>query len=138
MAMNTSCLTGRLTKDPEVKQTQNGTSVVRFTIAVDRNYKDKRTVQYETDFIQIAAWRHNAEFVGKYFRKGNMIAVTGRIQTETWTDQDGNKRRSMYILADDLSFCEKRSPDASYSAQDPEYKSGEFTPLDDVDSDLPF
>lgn len=101
--LNCAVLMGRLTADPEVRQTPSGVSVCRFTVAVDRSYT-KQGEEKQTDFIDILAWRGTAEFVGKYFQKGSMIAVKGEIQTGSY-EKDGVKRRTFEIVAENVSFC---------------------------------
>lgn len=101
--LNCAVIMGRLTADPEVRQTPSGVSVCRFTVAVDRSYT-KQGEEKQTDFIDILAWRGTAEFVGKYFQKGSMIAVQGEIQTGSY-EKDGIKRRTFEIVADNVSFC---------------------------------
>lgn len=101
--MNKAILIGRLTKDPELRTTQNGTSVCSFTVAVDRNTKEKAT-----DFISCVAWRQTGEFVSKWFTKGKMIALVGQIQTRNYTDKSGNNRTAVEVVADEVSFCGDR------------------------------
>lgn len=101
--LNCAVVMGRLTSDPEVRQTPSGVSVCRFTVAVDRSYT-KQVEEKQTDFIDILAWRGTAEFVGKYFQKGSMIAVKGEIQTGSY-EKDGIKRRTFEIVANNVSFC---------------------------------
>lgn len=103
---NLVVLTGRLTSDPELKTTQSGVSVVSFCIAVQRQYKSGE--EPITDFINITAWRHTAEFVGKYFKKGNMIGIEGSIQTRKYTDKDGNNRVAFEVLAGNVQFVESK------------------------------
>jgi single-strand DNA-binding protein len=105
--LNNCTFMGRLTRDPELRRTQNNTAMVSFTIAVDRDFKPENG-ERDTDFIDICAWRHTAEFVSKYFGKGSMIVVHGRLQIRDWTDKDGNKRRSAEIVADDVYFGESK------------------------------
>ena len=101
--LNICAIAGRLTRDPDIKQTQNGTSVATFTIAVDRDYKSG-----EADFIHCVAWRSAAEFVGKYFEKGSAITVTGRIQTRTFTDKEGEKHTTTEVVVERTYFGEKK------------------------------
>lgn len=125
MAINSTVIVGRLTRDPEVKQTQSGISVCNFTLAVDRQYKsgDERL----TDFIDCVAWRHTADFLGKYFSKGDPVGVTGHIQTRNWETDDGQKRKAVEVFADTLSFVgQKRN------------SSAELVELNDDDAELPF
>lgn len=104
--LNTITIMGRLTAEPELRTTQNGTSVASFTVAVERDTKDK-----ETDFISCVAWRQTGEFVSRYFRKGSMIVVTGRLQSRKWRDRDGNNRVNWEINADSVYFGESRRND---------------------------
>lgn len=151
--MNNITLMGRLTRDPELRHTQSGTAVASFTLAVDRGYTPKDGGERQTDFIDIVAWRGTAEFVSKYFVKGQMAAVTGRLQIRDWTDKDGGKRRSAEVVADNVYFTEsKRSREAAGLYQEPrsDYNSGfqtgystpvagsDFAELDEDDGDLPF
>ena len=103
---NLVVLTGRLTADPELKTTQTGISVTSFSIAVSRSYRSGEEPQ--TDFINIVAWRKSAEFVAKYFKKGNMIGIEGSIQTRKYTDKNGNSREAVELIADNLYFGESR------------------------------
>ncbi len=105
--LNVAVLMGRLVADSELRHTPNGIAVTTFTIAVDRGYA-KAGTERQTDFIDIVAWRSSAEFVCKYFRKGQMIAVEGSIQTRSYTDKDGNKRKAFEIVANNVSFTESK------------------------------
>ena len=102
--LNHIILSGRLTRDPELRRTQSGIPVASFSLAVSRDYKDKDTGEATTDFIDIVAWRHNAEFVSNYFAKGRVAVVEGRLQLRDWVDQEGSKRRSAEILAERVYF----------------------------------
>lgn len=139
--LNRIILMGRLTRDPELRRTQNGTAVTSFSIAVDRDFKNKDTGEKSTDFIDIVAWRQSAEFVCDYFSKGRMAVVEGRLQIRDWTDKDGNKRRSAEVLADNIYFGDsKRDGDAvggSYTGGHTA-QSGEFREIDEDDGELPF
>ncbi len=139
--LNRIILMGRLTRDPELRRTQNGTAVTSFSIAVDRDFKNKDTGEKSTDFIDIVAWRQSAEFVCDYFSKGRMAVVEGRLQIRDWTDKDGNKRRSAEVLADNIYFGDsKRDGDAvggSYTGGQTA-QSGEFREIDEDDGELPF
>lgn len=139
--LNRIILMGRLTRDPELRRTQNGTAVTSFSIAVDRDFKNKDTGEKSTDFIDIVAWRQSAEFVCDYFSKGRMAVVEGRLQIRDWTDKDGNKRRSAEVLADNIYFGDsKRDGDAvggSYTGCQTA-QSGEFREIDEDDGELPF
>ena len=111
--LNHIVVMGRLTKDPELRRTQNGTAVTSFSLACDRDYKPEGG-ERETDFLDIVAWRSTAEFVQKYFSKGRMAVVAGRLQIRPWTDKDGNKRRSAEIVAENVYFGDsKRDGDGS-------------------------
>ena len=101
--LNHITLMGRLTRDPELRRTRNDVPVCSFSLACDRDYKSQDG-EKETDFIDIVAWRHTAEFVSEYFAKGRMAVVEGRLQLRDWTDKEGNKRRSAEILADSVYF----------------------------------
>ena len=156
--LNKIFIMGRLTRDPELRRTQSGTPVTSFSLAVDRDFKSQ-SGEKETDFIDVVAWRSTAEFVAKYFTKGRMAVVEGRLQMRDWTDKDGNKRRSAEVVADNLYFGDSRRDNGgeggsytggnAYSAPSaPAYSapSGGFTPavggdfaeIDDEDGDLPF
>ena len=117
--LNKIILMGRLTRDPELRRTESGTAVCSFSIAVDRDFKSKNG-EKETDFIDIVAWRATAEFVSKYFTKGRMAVVEGRLQIRDWTDKDGNKRRSSEVVADSVYFggSKRRETDAAPAAYD--------------------
>lgn len=117
--LNSVILMGRLTADPELKTTASNISVVSFSIAVERNYTDKQSGTRQTDFIDIVAWRSTADFVSRYFRKGQLVAVQGSLQVRSYEDRDGNKRRTYEVVADNCYFAEaKRSSDASPSRYD--------------------
>lgn len=105
--LNVAVVMGRLVADPELRHTPNNVSVTSFTLAVDRTYV-KSGEERQTDFIDIVAWRGTADFICKYFRKGQMMAVHGSIQTRTFNDKDGNKRKAFEILADDVSFADSK------------------------------
>ncbi len=102
--LNRIVLMGRLTRDPELRHTQSGTAVASFSLAVDRDFKNRETGEKSTDFIDIVAWRNTAEFVSKYFTKGSLAVVEGRLQIRDWQDKDGNKRRSAEVVADNVYF----------------------------------
>ena len=147
--MNQIVIMGRMTRDPELRQTPSGVAVASFTLAVDRSYIPKDGGERQTDFIDVVAWRATAEFVSKYFVKGQMAAVTGRLQIRDWTDKDGNKRRSAEVVADNIYFTEsKKSRDASFgnveakddfsSGYSTPVESSDFAELDMDDGELPF
>ena len=140
--LNHITLMGRLTRDPELKKTQNDLSVVRFSLAVERDYSAGGEKQ--TDFINCVAWRHTAEFVSKYFKKGSMAAVSGRLQNNSYTDKDGNKRESAEVLVDSMYFADSKKPDGGQTAPvtaakdvTPEAGNNGFKEYAD-DGDLPF
>ena len=115
--LNKIALMGRLTRDPELRRTTSGTAVTSFSIAVDRDFKSP-SGEKETDFIDIVAWRNTAEFVSKYFTKGRMAVVEGRLQIRDWTDRDGGKRRSAEVVADNVYFGDSKSDSgSSFSSQ---------------------
>lgn len=107
--LNHIIIMGRLTRDPELRHTQAGTPVSSFSIACDRDFKDKTSGERATDFIDIVAWRSTAEFASKYFTKGRMAVVSGRLQMRDWTDKEGNKRRSAEIVADSVYFGDSKT-----------------------------
>ena len=165
--LNHIVIMGRLTRDPELRRTGSGTAVAGFTVAVDRDYA-AQGAEKETDFIDCVAWRQTGEFVSKYFSKGSMIVVSGRLQIRGWTDKDGNKRRSAEVVADSCYFGESKGrsegrpaapaplPDYNTPQYDavmsghygagatcpgvPSYNPGDFDMLGDADDDrlLPF
>ena len=117
--LNKIILMGRLTHDPELRRTQNGTAVTGFSLAVERDFKDEDGKR-ATDFIDIVAWRAAAEFVAKYFTKGRMAMVEGRLQIRDWKDKDGNNRRSAEVVADNIYFGDSRKDTAAPAEPLPE------------------
>ena len=114
--LNRIIIMGRLTRDPELRHTQTGTPVASFTLAVDRDFKDRNTGEKGTDFIDVVAWRQTAEFVSRFFTKGRMAVAEGRLQIRDWTDKEGNKRRSAEVIADNVYFGDsKREGEGGYS-----------------------
>ena len=115
--LNHIVLMGRLTRDPELRRTGSGVAVASFSLAVDRDFGNRENGEKETDFIDIVAWRNTAEFVSKYFTKGRMAVVSGRLQIRTWTDKEGNKRRSAEVVADNVYFGDSKrdSQDGGFS-----------------------
>ena len=112
--LNHITIMGRLTRDPELRRTGSGIAVASFTVAVDRDFGGRDGGEKETDFIDCVAWRQTGEFVSKYFTKGRMIVVSGRLQIRSWTDKDGNKRRTAEVVADNVYFGDsKRDSDNS-------------------------
>ena len=141
--MNTICLMGRLTADPELRSTQSGVAVTSFTLAVERDYTPKGQDK-QADFIPVVAWRQTAEFVCKYFRKGQRAALTGSLQTRQYTDRDGNKRTAYEVVAEHVYFAESKkdsgAPSVSYSEQVPQSAppaAEDFEVIPDEDS-VPF
>ena len=150
--LNKIFIMGRLTRDPELRRTQSGTAVISFSLAVDRDFKSQ-SGEKETDFIDVVAWRSTAEFVAKYFTKGRMAVVEGRLQIRDWKDKDGNNRRSAEVVADNIYFGDSKrdsagdmggysapaytAPAGGYSAPVGGGSSG-FAEIDEEDGDLPF
>ena len=130
--LNKCFLLGRMTRDPEIRRTNGGTAVTSFTLAVDRDYKSNG--EKETDFIDVVAWRNTAEFVSKYFSKGRMAIVEGRLQIRDWTDKNGNKRRTAEVVADNVYFGDSKKE----SKEEPEYKQSDFAEISEEDGELPF
>ena len=162
--LNHITIMGRLTRDPELRRTGSGVAVASFTVAVDRDYTQEGK-EKETDFIECVAWRQTGEFVSKYFTKGRMAVVSGRLQIRPWTDKDGNKRRTAEVVADNVYFGDSKREDSNhggysapatgYSAPAGNYGTGgqyggygggytaptgpsDFAMLDDDDAQLPF
>ena len=135
--LNRIIVMGRMTRDPELRRTNSGTAIASFTVAVDRDFKSQ-SGEKETDFIDVVAWRNTAEFASKYFSKGRMAVVEGRLQIRDWTDKDGNKRRSAEIVADSVYFGDSKRDggDTVQSEPQSEPQSG-FSEVED-DGDLPF
>jgi single-strand DNA-binding protein len=146
--LNRIILMGRLTRDPELRHTQTGIPVASFSLAVDRDFKSKDGGEKATDFIDVVAWRQTAEFVSRYFAKGRMAVVEGRLQIRDWTDRDGGKRRSAEVIADNVYFGEAKrdsesgpfTPQVRDSAPGftPPPSGDQFAELDEDDGDLPF
>lgn len=129
--MNVAALTGRLTADPELKHTPNGIAVTSFCVAVNRRTKDR-----QADFIDVVAWRQTAELICKYFRRGQMIAVKGSIQTRNYTDRDGKKRSATEVLAENAEFCESKKEPQPVGISDRSEISDEYEEI--LGGDLPF
>ncbi len=154
--LNKAILMGRLTRDPELRHTQSNIPVASFSLAVERDFASRAAAsdgqrQRETDFFDIVAWRGTAEFVSKYFVKGQLVAVCGRLQQRKWTDKDGNNRISVEVIADEVHFAERKnaSSDVDPAPYRPAGDYGapaapavapvsEFAALDDDDGELPF
>jgi single-strand DNA-binding protein len=139
--LNRVIIMGRLGRDPELRYTQAGKPVASFSLAVDRDFKDKTTGEKSTDFIDIVAWRQTAEFVSRFFTKGRMAVVEGRLQLRDWTDRDGNKRRTAEVIADNVYFGDSKPAQPSEGNADegtlPPPPAGDLQDLDD-DGELPF
>ena len=155
--LNHITIMGRIVRDPELRRTNSGTAVASFTIAVDRDFGGRDGGEKETDFIDCVAWRQTGEFVSKYFTKGRMAVVSGRLQIRTWTDKDGNKRRSADVVAENVYFGDSKRDDhagsayGGYSAPAQNYGGSnggysapasapaqDFALLEDEDTKLPF
>jgi single-strand DNA-binding protein len=142
--LNTITIMGRLTRDPELRRTGSGIAVASFTVAVDRDWPNKETGEKETDFIDCVAWRQTGEFVSKYFEKGSMAVVSGRLQIRTWKDKDGNNRKTAEIVADNVYFGESKKDKEKNTTTNPVYASPYYTPAntltltDDEYAQLPF
>ena len=158
--LNHIVIMGRLTRDPELRRTGTGTAVASFSVAVDRDFGGRDGGEKDTDFIDCVAWRQTGEFVSKYFTKGRMIVVSGRLQIRSWTDKDGNKRRTAEVVADNVYFGDsKRDGDNAYGGNSygsnaygaapaaPSFggysapagnPASDFAMLDDDDAQLPF
>jgi single-strand DNA-binding protein len=143
--LNQIVIMGRLTRDPELRRTGSGIAVASFSVAVDRDWPNKETGEKETDFIDCVAWRQTGEFVSKYFSKGSMIVVSGRLQIRPWVDKDGNKRKTAEIVAENVYFGEPKKKDSvsdnSAHWDNPYYVKPavtDFAMLDDDDAQLPF
>lgn len=138
--LNRIILMGRLTRDPELRHTQQGTAVASFSLAVDRDVKG-RDGEKATDFIDIVAWRSTAEFVSKYFAKGRMAVVDGRLQVRDFTDRDGNKRRTAEVVAENVYFgdSKKEDPLNQFTREHPEtVANNQFAEMADDDGESPF
>ena len=161
--LNHITIMGRLTRDPELRRTGSGIAVASFSLAVDRDFSPKDGGERETDFIDCVAWRQTGEFVSKYFTKGRMAVVSGRLQIRSWTDKDGNKRRTAEVVADNVYFGDSKrdtdsgnssyggntyggnsygsapAPAANYGYSAPASNpASDFAMLDDDDAQLPF
>ena len=157
--LNHITIMGRLTRDPELRRTGSGVAVASFSLAVDRDFSPKDGGERETDFIDCVAWRQTGEFVSKYFTKGRMAVVSGRLQIRSWTDKEGNKRRTAEVVADNVYFGDSKRDDqgsSSYSGNSygnygsapaapayggysaPSAPASDFAMLDDDDAQLPF
>ena len=156
--LNHIVIMGRLTRDPELRRTGSGIAVASFSLAVDRDFAPKDGGERETDFIDCIAWRQTGEFVSKYFTKGRMAVVSGRLQIRSWTDKDGNKRRSAEVVADNVYFGDSKrdaeggassyggssngnhysAPSGSGYSAPSGAPASDFAMLEDDDAQLPF
>lgn len=136
--LNQINLMGRLTAEPDYRTTQSGVTVARFTLAVERNYQQNG--QKQTDFLEVTAWRGTADFVQKYFHKGQLVAVTGSVQSDNYTDKDGNKRKSWSVQAQQVYFAESKrdggGQKSNIDVERDEPPAGDFVPV--ANDDLPF
>jgi len=144
--LNCAVIMGRLVADPELRTTGSGISVTSFTVAVDRRFA-RQGEERQTDFIDVIAWRQNAEFICKYFRKGSMIAIQGYIQTRTYEDKNGNKRKAVEIVVDNANFCGSKSETGTAQRNDgyvaaqpaPSYSNADEGDFKEIpEDDLPF
>ena len=151
--LNKIFIMGRLTRDPELRHTQTGTAVASFSLAVDRDFKSQFG-EKETDFIDVVAWRATAEFVAKYFTKGRMAVVEGRLQIRAWQDKEGNNRRSAEVVADNVYFGDSKRDGGDNSGYNPGYapapashsaapsnfsaSGSDFAEIGEDDGELPF
>lgn len=147
--LNQILIMGRLTRDPELRRTGTGIPVAAFSVAVDRDWPNRDTGEKETDFIDCVAWRQKGEFISKYFTKGSLIVVSGRLQIRNWEDKDGNKRKSAEIVVENAYFGESKKDNQTTQSPGPSTYSGwgangikpavsDFALLDDDDAQLPF
>ncbi len=151
--LNHIVIMGRLTRDPELRRTGSGVAVTSFTLAVDRDFGKTENGEKETDFIDCVAWRQTGEFVAKYFAKGRMAVVSGRLQIRPWTDKEGNKRRTAEVVADNVYFGDSKrdgepgnnnfssygtAAAPAYAAPSASAPASDFAMLDDDDAQLPF
>ena len=140
--LNKIIIMGRLTIDPELRRTGSGTAVTSFSLACDRDFKSQ-SGEKETDFIEVVAWKNTAEFVSKYFSKGRMAVVDGRLQIRDWTDKAGNKRTTAEVVADNVYFADsKRSESNDNQKENFNALSGrlsdDFVPISEEDGEIPF
>ena len=153
--LNHITIMGRLTRDPELRRTGSGIAVTSFTLAVDRDFKSGNSNEKEVDFIDCVAWRQTGEFVSKYFPRGRMAVVSGRLQIRAWTDKDGNKRRTAEVVADNVYFGDSKSDNSGAASASGDYSApsysapaycppgssapaSDFMMLEDDDAQLPF
>lgn len=141
--LNHIVIMGRLTRDPELRRTGSGIAVANFSVAVERDFKSD-SGEKETDFIDCVAWRKTGEFVANYFKKGNMVVVSGRLQVRSWTDGEGNKRRAAEVNADNVYFGESKKADSNsggytgFVPTETPTPASDFNVLEGPDEQLPF
>ena len=140
LLLNKIIIMGRMVRDPELRHTQSGTAVASFSLAVERDFKDKSTGEKTADFIDCVAWRGTAEFVSRFFAKGRMAVVDGRLQIRRWEDKDGNKRYSPEVVAESVYFSDSKRDPLDKLAEDaePVAPAGDFAELSEDDGELPF
>lgn len=142
--LNRIIIMGRFVRDPELRHSQNGTPVTSYTLAVDRDFKSGDSGKRETDFIDCTAWRGTAEMICKYFSKGRLSVVEGRLQIREWKDRDGNNRRTAEVVTENIYFADSKKKDDSQGGEaapdygEPPPESGGFHEIDDEDGTLPF
>ena len=137
--LNHITIAGRFTKDPELRRTPTGTAVASFTLAVDRDFADKQSGKKETDFIECVAWRNTAEFIDKYFSKGRMAVVSGRLQIRSWTDKEGNKRKTAEVVAENVYFGDSKTESNGTTPEHLEDTPADgFAVMSGDDDQLPF
>ena len=147
--LNHIAIMGRLTRDPELRRTNSGIAVASFTLAVDRDFTDKNSGEKETDFIDCTAWRNTAEFVSKYFTKGRMAVVSGRLQISNYTDKEGNKRRTAEVVADNVYFGDSKKEETNSNSYGSNYggynapaypatPAQDYAQIEDDDGEFPF
>ena len=137
MALNHIDLMGRICNDIELRRTGTGAAVASFTLAVDRDFKNANG-EKETDFVEVVAWKNTAEFVQKYFGKGKMAVVSGRLQIRSWTDKDGLKRKTAEVVADSVYFCESKKDSDSSPASNFKAPAQNYGFINEPDAELPF
>ena len=139
--LNKIIIMGRLTRDPELRRTGSGTAVTSFSLACDRDFKSQ-SGDKETDFIEVVAWKNTAEFVSKYFSKGRMAVVDGRLQIRDWTDKTGNKRTTAEVVADNVYFADSKRSESNDNQRENfnalSDRFDDFAPISEEDGEIPF
>jgi single-strand DNA-binding protein len=136
--LNRICIMGRITRDLELRRTQDGTAVTSFTVAVDDDFKSKATGEKKTYFLDVVAWRQQAEFACQYLSKGRMVVVEGKLTVRDWKDKDGNNRRNAEIISDNIYFGDSKRNDVTEPHFTVESTVGDFAVISEDDGDLPF